>query len=84
MLVEEPHSHGAAQGHVDLEDFIELGFAWLSWGHMSQSLAEVSFFVCVPASLFRFMRSHTINYRSLQKAPRSTVHSGLGKTWDIT
>lgn len=43
MLVEEPHSHRAAQGHVDLEDFIELGFAWLSWGRMSQSLAEVSF-----------------------------------------
>lgn len=43
MLVEEPHSHRAAQAHVDLEDFIELVLPGYRGASMSQSLAEVSF-----------------------------------------
>lgn len=66
-LAEEPHSHGAAQGRMDLEDFIELGFPELLRGPHVAATSRGILFVCVPASLFRFMRSHTINYRASRR-----------------
>lgn len=43
MLVEEPHSHGAAQAHVDLKTSSSWALPGYRGASMSQSLAEVSF-----------------------------------------